>query len=84
MDKWGFIEFVQPLELMSVYSGSSTKKVTQLGGAVEYTDKTKNVWRLSNECPDNDTKQWDGEVPVMQEIWGMRSTPSLTSLPGPL
>ena len=37
-----------------------------------------------NECPGYDTKQSDGEVPVMQELWGMRSTPSLPLLPGPL
>ena len=37
-----------------------------------------------NECPDYDTKQSDGEVPAMLELWGMRSTPSLPSLPGPL
>ena len=37
-----------------------------------------------NECPGNDTKQSDGEVPAMLELWGMRSTPSLPSLPGPL
>ena len=35
-----------------------------------------------NECPEIDTKQSDGEIPVMQEIWGMRNTPSLSSLPG--
>ena len=37
-----------------------------------------------NECPVYDTKQPDGEVPAVQELWGMRSTPSLPSLPGPL
>ena len=37
-----------------------------------------------NECPGYNTKQSDGEVPVMLELWGMRSTPSLPSLPGPL
>ena len=37
-----------------------------------------------NECPGYDTKQSDGEVPVMLELWGMRSTPSMTLLPGPL
>ena len=37
-----------------------------------------------NECPGYDTKQSDGEVPVMLELWGMRSTPLLPSLPGPL
>ena len=31
-----------------------------------------------------DTKQSDGEVPEMLELWGMHSTPSLPSLPGPL
>ena len=39
----------------------------------------KEVRTLSpNECPGYDTKQSDGKVPVM------RSTPSLSSLPGPL
>ena len=31
-----------------------------------------------------DTKQSDREVPAVLELWGMRSTPSLPSLPGPL
>ena len=31
-----------------------------------------------------DIKLSDGEVPVTLELWGMRSTPSLPSLPGPL
>ena len=37
-----------------------------------------------NVYPGNDTKQSDGEVPVMLELWVMRSTPSLPSIPGPL
>ena len=37
-----------------------------------------------NECPGYDTKQSDGEVPAVLELWGMRSIPSLPSLPGPL
>ena len=37
-----------------------------------------------NECPGYDTKQSDGEFPVMPELWGMQSTPSLPSLPAPL
>ena len=40
--------------------------------------------RPPNECPGYDTKQSDGEVPVMLELWGMQSTHSLLSLPGPL
>ena len=39
---------------------------------------------LTNECLGYDTKQSDGEVPVMVELWGMQSTLSLRSLPGPL
>ena len=35
-----------------------------------------------DECPGYDTKQSDGELPVILELWGMRSTPSLPSLPG--
>ena len=35
-------------------------------------------------CPGYDTKQSDGEVPAVLELWGMRSTPSLLWLPGPL
>ena len=37
-----------------------------------------------NECPGYDTKQSDGEVPVILELWGMQSNPSLRSLPDPL
>ena len=37
----------------------------------------------TNECPGDDTKQSDAEVPVMLRFWGMQSTPSLPSLPGP-
>ena len=35
-----------------------------------------------SEYPGYDTKQSDGEAPVTLRIWGMRSTPSLQSLPG--
>ena len=38
----------------------------------------------TNECPGYDTKQSDAEVPAVLEFWGMQSTPSLPSLPGPL
>ena len=34
------------------------------------------------ECPGYDTEQSDGEVPVMLELWGMWSTPSLLALTG--
>ena len=38
----------------------------------------------NNVCPGYDIKQSNGEVPVMLELWGIRSTPLLLSLPGPL
>ena len=40
--------------------------------------------RHHHESPRHDAKQSDGEVPVMLELWGMQSTPSLSLLPGPL
>ena len=37
-----------------------------------------------DECPGYDTKQSDGDVSVMLELWRMQSTPLLLSLPGRL
>ena len=54
-------------------------------GAVEYTDCTSaERVRHTNACPKYDTKQSDGEVSVMLGLWGMQSTPSLSSRPGSL
>ena len=55
-------------------------------GAVEYTDCTsaEQYDPLPIECPVYDDKHSDGEVPAMLEVWGIWSTPSLPSLPGPL
>ena len=39
---------------------------------------------LCNECPVYDTQRSNSEVLVMLELWGIRSTHSLLSLPGPL
>ena len=58
---------------------------TKSVGAVEYTNCiSAEEQDPHNECLGYDTKQSDGEVPVMLELWGMRSTPSLPSPPGPL
>ena len=63
-------------------------QVAQSAGAVEYTDCTsaegQDPTPHPNECPGYDTKQSDGEVPVVLELWEMRSTPSLPLLLGPL
>ena len=55
-------------------------------GAVKYTDcaSAKGQDPTPNSCPVHGTKQSDGEVPVMVELWGMRCTSSLPLLPGPL
>ena len=46
-------------------------------GAVEYIDCASAEGQDSaNECPAYDTKQSDGEVPVMLRLWGIQSTPS--------
>ena len=42
------------------------------------------IHQLLLECPGYDTRQSDGEVPVMLELWGMRSTASLLLIPVPL
>ena len=42
----------------------------------------RGVRHPTNECPVYDTKQSDGEVPAVLELWRMRNTPSLPSLPG--
>ena len=39
--------------------------------------------RPLNECPGYDIKQSDGEAPVILELWGIRSTSLLASLPDP-
>ena len=46
-------------------------------GAIEYTDCTS-----ARSVLIYDTKQSDGEVPVMVGLWGMQSTPLLPLLPG--
>ena len=52
--------------------------VAQSAGAVEYTDCFSAEGQdPSNECLGYDTKQSDGEIPVMLELWGMQSTPLL-------
>ena len=51
-----------------------------LAGAVEY----RGVRPTTNKCPSYDTKQSNGEAPAKLELWGMRSTPLLSSLPGSL
>ena len=51
---------------------------------VEYTDCISAGGLGPHEYLRYDPKQSDHEAPVMLELWGMHSTPSLPSLRGPL
>ena len=53
--------------------------IAQSDVAVEYTDgtSTEGVRPPPNEYSGKDTKQSDGEVPGMPELWGMQSAASL-------
>ena len=57
----------------------------QSAGAVEYTDCSSAEGKIPLQWVSwYDTKQSDGEVPVKLGLWGIRSTPSMPLLPGPL
>ena len=60
--------------MSEIYATERKYYVPQSAGAVEYTDCASGY----------DTKQSVGVVLVMLEHWRMRSTPLLTSFPGPL
>ena len=53
--------------------------LARAAGAVEYNDCIS-----TSETPGYDIKKSDGEVPVMLELWEMRSASLLSSLQGPL
>ena len=79
------VKFTLQVSMVLIISIIIYSIITQLAGAVEYTNCTS-VERQDplNVCPGYDTKKSDGKVPVMLDLWGMRSTSSLPSLPGPL
>ena len=51
--------------------------MAQSARVVEYTNCISTEGEDSPECPRYDTKQSDSEATVMQELWGMQSTPLL-------
>ena len=82
---WGWILVWKQDEFHVPMNHPSWKLLAQLAGTVEYTVYFSAEGKTSsNKCPAYDTKQSDGEVPVMLELLGMWSTSSLPSLPGPL
>ena len=73
-----------------IYSVKMCKRLNETligwggGCKIHWLHLSRGVRPPPNECPGYDTKQSDGEIPAVLELWGMRSTPSLPSLPGPL
>ena len=59
----------------NIYIQQPKTSIAQSAGAVEYTDNFSAEGYPPNECPEYETKQSDGEVPAMLELWGMWSTP---------
>ena len=51
--------------------------IAQSAGAVQYTIHLGRGLRSPNDCPGYDTKQSAVEVPVMLQLLGKWSTPSL-------
>ena len=81
--QWLIYHIIQPITCL--HSVIYQIFLAQSVGAVEYTDGTSAEEKdPPNECPGYDTKQSDGEVPAVLELWEMRGTPSLPLLPGPL
>ena len=59
--------------------------MAQSDGVAEYNDCISSEgYDTTNKSSGYHTKQSDGKDPVMQELWGTWSVPSLPSLPGPL
>ena len=77
-----------PKTLNDKKSSSFVTEILIALSAVEYTDCTSAEGQdpspPPSECPGYDTKQSDGEVPAVLELWRMQSTPSLPLLPDPL
>ena len=83
--KLNFLKTYLDRKLMAISTDNFSKyqKMIAITGAVEYNDCISAEGQdPHNKCPRYDTKQSDGEAPVMLKHWGMRNIPSLLSLPG--
>ena len=66
---------------------TSSSDLAQSARAVEYTDCISAEGVRPPPTPTSAldmTQQSDGEAPVILELWGMQSTPTLPLFPGPL
>ena len=69
---------LQNLPTASLQRSKGFPNKTQSARAAEYTD-----FISANEYPRHDTELSHGETFIMLELWEIRSTSLLTSLPGP-
>ena len=82
---------LQILDLIYMYKEDLALNDTNLNQMMQIKQTICNIRQLHlcrgvippNYCPRYATKRSDGEVPVILELWGMRSTPSLLLLQGP-
>ena len=69
---------------MYIYCYIMFTHLHQLSGPVGWGRRIHRLhfWRgiRPHECPGYDIKRYDSEAPVMLELWGKRSTPSLPAL----
>ena len=78
------VYFAELLITSEEYYQFDKKNVTQKGWRIRRLHLCRGIRSPHNEFPWYDTKQSDGEVPVILELWGMWSIPLLPLLPGPL
>ena len=65
--------------------GNSERRLAQSAETAKYTDCISAEGQDSpKECPGYDIKQSEVKASVILELWGIRITPSLLSVPGQL
>ena len=70
--------------LLTTLSSKQNPCTVSRGRRIHWLLLCSEVRPSHDEYPRYDTKQFDGEIPVMLGLWGIQSTPSLRSFPGPL
>ena len=73
--------YIQPFLLLPAFLFELSEDEHHFCGALVGSEPT--LRPPTNECPILDTKQSEGETPVILELLGIRSTPTLPSLPDP-
>ena len=77
-----YLELNNPLEVDMPLNNQTKPNIAQSAETRIYQLHLCRGVRFPNKCHGYDTKQSDGEVPVMLELWEMWCTFLLSSLPG--